>query len=173
MSFFSKRNQEADASASSSETVDMFPDEYTIQKHIANAWAGEPIAQSKSVEVLATLSQQEKFQTDLISHGALEPLLSLIRSTQTNSTILRNCAQAVASLAEHPNNRLRIEADGGLDKLLQLVTVSEADDEVSQLRLPAITGICNLVQVIAAVVVCEDWALLLADGLPITVSAYH
>lgn len=145
MSFFARRNQQADDDAAN-ESTDMFPDEYTIQKHIANAWAGEPIAQSKSVEVLATLSQQEKFQTDLISHGALDPLLSLIRSTQTNSTILRNCAQAVASLAEHPANRARIEADGGLDKLLQLVTVSDADDEVSQLRLPAITGICNLVQ---------------------------
>jgi len=102
MSFFSKRNQEADESATQSETVDMFPDEYTIQKHIANAWAGEPIAQSKSVEVLATLSQQEKFQTDLISHGALEPLLSLIRSTQTNSTILRNCAQVSAPATSSP-----------------------------------------------------------------------
>ena len=88
--------------ATQSETVDMFPDEYTIQKHIANAWAGEPIAQSKSVEVLATLSQQEKFQTDLISHGALEPLLSLIRSTQTNSTILRNCAQVSAPATSSP-----------------------------------------------------------------------
>lgn len=142
MSFF-KRLGNNDAN-DELDGIDMFPDEYTVQKHIANAWAGDPLAQAKSVEYLALLAAQERFQTQLISHGALEPLLSLIRSTQTNTTILRNCAQAVACLAEHPNNHLRIDEEGGLDKLLQLITVSEADDQASQLRLPAITGICNL-----------------------------
>eukprot|EP00658_Telonema_sp_P-2_P062618 TRINITY_DN512_c0_g1_i4.p1 TRINITY_DN512_c0_g1~~TRINITY_DN512_c0_g1_i4.p1 ORF type:complete len:338 (-),score=107.18 TRINITY_DN512_c0_g1_i4:56-1069(-) len=142
MSFFNRRGDGADAE----ENFDMFPDEYTVQKHIANAWAGDPLAQDRSVEYLALLASQERFQKQLMSHGALEPLLSLIRSTQTNTSILRNCAQAVACLAEQEDNCDKIVEEGGLDKLLQLITVSEEDDEVSQLRLPAISGICNLLE---------------------------
>ena len=58
MSFFSLGNKDGGDSNTASggsgggggDSVDIFPDEYTIQKHIGNAWAGDPLSQAKAVK---------------------------------------------------------------------------------------------------------------------------
>jgi len=48
MAFFKLGNDDKDEGEN--EEIDVFPDEFTIQKHIGNAWAGDPLAQSKAVK---------------------------------------------------------------------------------------------------------------------------
>jgi len=58
MSFFSLGDNAAGSNAAGTrgggdddaDNIDIFPDEYTIQKHIGNAWAGDPLAQVKAIK---------------------------------------------------------------------------------------------------------------------------